>query len=186
MLKIGDYQLRHVRATDLDALCDYLSDIELRGAHLPMRILSPEETRKAFQTHGLSTEDMERLVLVDRDQRVLGLVWHFVAVPYMTGVREIGYILYDERLRNTGVISATVRKLVDYLFESRPLNRLEIRMSVENLASEKVAIKCGFSREGVSRGANYVRGRYVDMAVYALLRHEWQHSTTGDVSGGAS
>jgi [ribosomal protein S5]-alanine N-acetyltransferase len=35
-----------------------------------------------------------------------------------------------------------------------------------------VAIKCGFKKEGVSRGANFVRGKHVDMSLYALLRDE--------------
>jgi RimJ/RimL family protein N-acetyltransferase len=62
--------------------------------------------------------------------------------------------------------------LADHLFRSRQINRLEIRMDTRNLASEKVAIKCGFTKEGVARGANFVQGRHVDMAVYALLRDE--------------
>lgn len=45
-------------------------------------------------------------------------------------------------------------------------------MDTRNEASEKVAIKNGFQKEGISRGANFVRGQYVDMNVYALLRGE--------------
>lgn len=45
-------------------------------------------------------------------------------------------------------------------------------MDTRNQASEKVAINCGFQKEGLSRGANFVRGKHVDMAVYALLRSE--------------
>jgi ribosomal-protein-alanine N-acetyltransferase len=61
---------------------------------------------------------------------------------------------------------------VRHLFSSTLVNRLEIRMDTRNQASEKVAIKCGFQKEGVSRGANFVRGQHVDMNLYALLRGE--------------
>lgn len=43
-------------------------------------------------------------------------------------------------------------------------------MDSRNLASERVAIKTGFTKEGVARGANFVRGKHIDMNVYALLR----------------
>ncbi len=62
--------------------------------------------------------------------------------------------------------------LSQYLFNTLLINRLEIRMNTANLASEKVAINCGFTREGVARGANFVRGQQMDMAVYALLREQ--------------
>ena len=45
-------------------------------------------------------------------------------------------------------------------------------LAPRNLASERVAIKCGFSKEGMARGANFVRGKHVDMTGYALLRDE--------------
>lgn len=53
-----------------------------------------------------------------------------------------------------------VRLLVRYLFDSTLINRLENRMDTRNEASEKVAIKNGFQKEGISRGANFVRGQY--------------------------
>ncbi len=52
-------------------------------------------------------------------------------------------------------------------------------MDVRNPASKKVAIKLGLTKEGVARGANFVHGEHVDMAVYALLRQEWAVQTVG-------
>ncbi|MCF2909262.1 GNAT family N-acetyltransferase [Pseudoalteromonas sp. DL2-H2.2] len=60
------------------------------------------------------------------------------------------------------------------MFKGHCINRLEIRMDTRNTASERVAIKCGFEKEGVSRSANYVNGQHVDMNIYSLLRSEWQ------------
>jgi ribosomal-protein-alanine N-acetyltransferase len=73
-----------------------------------------------------------------------------------------------------GITSEAVRLLTDYLFGTKTINRLELRMNTHNLASEKIAIKCGYLKEGIARGANFERGKHVDMASYALLRCEWK------------
>jgi RimJ/RimL family protein N-acetyltransferase len=111
------------------------------------------------------------LLVVDKDDKMLGKIWHFKSVPYFDA-REIGYTLFDVEQRGKGIMSQAVELLTNYLFSSQQINRIEIRMDTNNLASEKVAIKCGFTKEGTSRGANYVRGRHVDMHIYAKLREE--------------
>ena len=43
-----------------------------------------------------------------------------------------------------------------------------------NLASLRLAEKCGFTREGVLRGLVFVAGAYLDDAVFSILRSEWE------------
>ncbi len=172
MLSDQDITLRFVRESDLDALIAHSNNLAVRGQYLPAMLHHPDKMRQQFKENGLSSEDFERLLIVDENDQLLGTLWHFKSVPYFNA-REIGYILFATEQRNRNIMSRAVRLLVDYLFSSRMLNRLEIRMDVRNLASEKVAIKLGFTKEGVARGANFVHGEHVDMAVYALLRQEW-------------
>jgi RimJ/RimL family protein N-acetyltransferase len=47
-------------------------------------------------------------------------------------------------------------------------------MDTRNVASEKIAIRCGFRKEGTLRQSMFVQGKYVDTYLYALLRHEWE------------
>ena len=171
MLVHPDFKIRHVTEADLDTLVAYLNDLELRGPFLPCRVSSPHAIRQQFRDNGLAGEDFERLLLVDHGGAILGTLWHFKSVPYFNA-REIGYILFSTARRKQGLMSQAVKLLAAHLFLSTQLNRLEIRMDTRNLASEKVAINCGFQKEGVARGANYVRGQHVDMGVYALLRAE--------------
>ncbi len=171
MLTDPDFAIRHVDERDLDALIPLLNDLALRGEFLPCRLASPHKLREQFKADGFSSEAFERLLVVDTADRIIGTVWHFQSVPYFNA-REIGYTLFDEARRNTGIMGRVVSLLARHLFCSLQINRLEIRMDSANLASERVAIKCGFRKEGVARGANFVRGRHVDMCVYALLRDE--------------
>ncbi len=171
MIRGSDFNIRHVRKDDLAELIPLLNDSDLRGEYLPWKIVSPSETEKKFEQDGLSSEAFERLLIVDQADQILGTIFHFKSVPYFNA-REIGYIMLSPKHRNAGIASKAVKLLTHYLFDSQLINRLEIRMDTRNLASEKVAIKCGYTKEGVARGANFVRGENVDMNVYALLRDE--------------
>jgi len=172
MLKNEDIKIRHIEEGDMDGFVHLNNDLDIRGLYLPCDLSSPQELRLQFQKDGLSNENSETLVIVDKNDELLGIIWHFKSVPYFNA-REIGYTLFDISERSKGIVSQAVGLLSTYLFNAFQINRLEIRMSSENLASEKVAVKCGYKKEGTSRGASFVRGRHVDMHVYAMLREEW-------------
>jgi len=167
----SDFNIRHVRKADLAELIPMLNNTDLRGEYLPCKMVSPVEIEKNFERDGLSNEAFERLLIVDKTDQIIGTIFHFKSGPYFNA-REIGYIMLSPAHRNAGIASKAVTLLTHYLFDTLLINRLEIRMDTRNLASEKVAIKCGYTKEGVARGANFVRGRHVDMNVYALLRDE--------------
>jgi hypothetical protein len=52
------------------------------------------------------------------------------------------------------------------------IHRVQLIIAEGNVASERVAQKCGFTYEGTVRQAMFTRGRHFDMKIYSLLRHE--------------
>lgn len=178
MLKDHDIALRHVRPAELETLIALLNDLELRGDYLPLTLNSPHKLRQDFAEHGFVSGDSERLVIVDAEDRIIGMVRHFKTTAYYDA-REIGYSLFDANQRGRGLTTRAVRLLVDYLFMSTTLNRLEIRADVRNRGSIRVAEKLGFRCEGIARGAAFARDEYVDFAVYALVRPDWRANKQG-------
>lgn len=85
----------------------------------------------------------------------------------------MGYWL-AQHARGRGHASEAVRLLAAWAFESLGLARLELVTHPENLASQRVADRCGFVREGVLRSHMVVRhsGQRRDSAVYGMLAHE--------------
>jgi len=53
---------------------------------------------------------------------------------------------------------------------TRGFERLELRAATGNLASQRVAEKASFTREGVLRNAGYLHAGRVDLVVYSLVR----------------
>ena len=62
--------------------------------------------------------------------------------------------------------------LARYLFETRTIRRLQLSVVVGNLASKRVAEKCGFTSEGIARKAVFLRGEHRDLEWFSLLREE--------------
>ncbi|MDP2736245.1 MAG: GNAT family N-acetyltransferase [bacterium] len=71
-------------------------------------------------------------------------------------VGELGYFL-DEKYWGKGITSRAVKLVEEICFKKLKLVRIEIVMQPANMASEKVAIKNGYLKEGRMRKA--VRGK---------------------------
>jgi len=84
----------------------------------------------------------------------------------------IGYWL-SEHVCGQGLMTRVVRGLVGHGFGHFDLNRQVIAAATGNHASQRVAEKLGFRFEGVAREAEWIYGRKVDHAVYAILAAEW-------------
>lgn len=71
--------------------------------------------------------------------------------------------------RNRGVASAAVTLLCAWAFEALGLKRIDLWTVPGNVASERVAERAGFRREGVLRSYAEIRGRRTDALMYSLL-----------------
>lgn len=105
------------------------------------------------------------------DDKVVGSIgFHNLNTAH--GSAEIGYWIAKE-YEGRGIITRCCRVLIDYLFNVRGLNRVQINCNIENVRSRKVPERLGFALEGVHRQVEYVNGRFGDWAIYAMLKNEW-------------
>lgn len=76
--------------------------------------------------------------------------------------------------RGQGVAARTLRLLAGWAFESLALAlaRLELFVEPENVASQRVAERCGFVREGLLRSRFVSHGQRRDSVVFGLLAGE--------------
>jgi RimJ/RimL family protein N-acetyltransferase len=83
-------------------------------------------------------------------------------------VAELGYLV-ARPARGRGVATRAVRLLAEWaLREWRPA-RLQLTTTLDNAASQRVAERAGFRREGVLRSWAESRGRRVDLVMYSRL-----------------
>jgi ribosomal-protein-alanine N-acetyltransferase len=173
MIRGRAINLRVIRESDLDALLDLDNDLVRKGDHLPHRLTSEPAFRKQLQETGFLSEEAGRLLIVDGEDRIIGMVGYFRPAHYIDGY-ELGYGVYEPVRRGRGIATEAVSLLIGWLFSTKKIARIQAVFMTENAASRKVAERNGFRLEGVMRQAIFIQGRSVDVELWSLLREEWE------------
>jgi RimJ/RimL family protein N-acetyltransferase len=84
---------------------------------------------------------------------------------------ELGYAVVPGA-RGRGVATAALGLLTDWAMSALGAERLELRISVENAASKRVAERCGYVREGVLRSVHVRAGVREDTEVWSRLARD--------------
>ena len=85
---------------------------------------------------------------------------------------EVGYWLREE-YQGKGLMTKACAFLIDYLFNTKDLNRIEILVARENEKSAAIPTRLGFKREGTLRQGLYMYRAFHDLDLFSLLRQEW-------------
>ena len=64
--------------------------------------------------------------------------------------------------------------LIDYLFLSRDIVRIQATTNVCNKTAQMALEKAGFKTEGIIRKLKFVRGVWTDSYLLSILREEWR------------
>lgn len=84
---------------------------------------------------------------------------------------HVGYLVAPWA-RGRGVATRAVRLLCRYAFDELGAERIEICAEPANEASQAVAERAGFTREGILRDYQEIKGTRRDMVMHSLLRRE--------------
>ena len=87
---------------------------------------------------------------------------------------DIGYELAHPHW-GRGYATEAARAVLAFGFEELRLHRIWASCVLENAGSARVLEKLGMRREGHLREHEWMRGRWWDTLLYAILDREWQH-----------
>ena len=99
----------------------------------------------------------------------IGFIWYSAE----NRSAELGYS-FSREYWNHGYATQALGAVISSAFRSLPVNRLEAQHDLRNPASGRVMQKCGLRQEGVLRSRILNKGEYVDVALYAILRSDWE------------
>lgn len=88
-------------------------------------------------------------------------------------IAEIGYWVRSDET-NGGICTEAVDRLLEEAFGALSYHKVILRIAVGNDASDRVAQKLGFTREGVLREELLIRGNWVDHSLWSLLDREYR------------
>lgn len=169
-LSDGRIRLRALRPEDKPAVVRGLNDPEcgrfLRVPPYPYADTDFDDFLALQKTAWTERHDAFWTITHAATGEVLGAISLAVMPARQAG--EIGYWC-GPWARRRGVMAAAVRLVRDWAFDGLGLERLEITAHVDNIASQRVALAAGFTREGVMRGYITARGRRTDDVLFGMV-----------------
>lgn len=171
--------LRPLRLSDAADMFEYASDPEVARYVFwpphPSIVATREFLNQQVQLseHGeLTSWAVEHV----NDNKMIGMCG-FVWWRPEHGKAEIAYAI-SRKYWNQGLVTEAVNACIECGFNTVQLNRIEARCMPGNIGSERVMQKCGMKYEGTFRQTMLVKGKYIDLKMYAILREEWERKAT--------
>lgn len=142
---------------------------EVTGEYNPLHQMSRTDAEKILE----SPHEWKPFVIEKKGGGKIGFIVHFCVLHPATRLLEIGYSLLPSE-RGKGYCTEAVKIMVDYLFLSKDIGRVQAQTDPRNVASQRVLEKAGFKKEGTVRRCFFSRGEWVDAFVFGILREEWK------------
>jgi diamine N-acetyltransferase len=166
MLEGKTVDLRVVEKEDLSFLLEWFNDLKFSGRYDPVSNQgSKTDIEKKYEK---LNPDEKWFFIQQKDGTKIGFIG-----THLNGALEIGYALIPSK-RGKGYGTEAVQIMLDYLFMSKDIVRVQAQTNSENKSSQRVLEKTGFQKEGVARKGLFVWGNWVDVCSYGILREEWK------------
>ena len=166
--------LRVMERDDVDFVVECRNDIDFWGEYVPVGDqISKSDWLKYFDNPSnlaVLTES-KTFIVQKKDGTKIGIINHRLNLPYKW--TEISYFFTPSE-RDKGYGTEAVQLMIDYLFLSKELARIQAIADMRNKASQRVLEKAGFKREGTMRNCQFIRGDWRDHYLYSILREEWK------------
>lgn len=174
-LETADLVLRRPLRKDAKDIFRYASDPEVARYVLwePHRSLSETRSFVRFLRSRIRAGYPSSWVVVLKESGAvigtIGFIWY----SEENRSAELGYS-FSREYWNHGYATQALQAVIDAVFRSLRVNRLEAQHDVRNPASGRVMEKCGLRQEGILRDRIVNKGEYINVALYAILRSDWE------------
>lgn len=113
----------------------------------------------------------DRLFLIAYEGELVGSI-DLHSIDSRNKKAEIGYWVHSSQIKK-GIATKSVQKVCQIAFEEMGLNKLTIFADTENIGSNAVALKSGFSLVGTDKEDIFMYDKFCNMNKYAMLKSEF-------------
>lgn len=167
-----DFSLRKWTLNDVPALVKYANNKKVAD-NLRDAFPNPYTRQDAtsFLAAAAAENDPPALLAIDIEGEAVGGIGLVLQGDVYRKSAELGYWL-AEPFWGKGIMTAAIRRMLDYVFENYDLLRIFAEPFAHNAGSRRALEKAGFQLEGTLRGSIYKNGRIYDSCIYGILRNE--------------
>jgi len=151
---------------DLPLVKEWVNDIDFKGEYEPIS----QETKADLEKQYDQLKEGQWFFVKKKDGSKIGFIAHFLTHGKLTA---IGYALIPSE-RGKGYGSEAIKIMIDYLFLSKNIVRIQAETHPQNMSSQRALEKAGFKKEGIIRRCFFSRGEWRDTALFSILKEEWK------------
>jgi RimJ/RimL family protein N-acetyltransferase len=168
-----------------------LRELRVSDASSLHAMLTTEEVSRFISPPPTTVEGFERFIMWANRERAAGNYLCFAIVPRGMdtavglfqvrqlesgwGTAEWGFAL-GSSFWGTGFFAEGADLVLEFVFETLNVHRLEARAAVQNGRGNGALQKLGAVREGVLRRSFLRNGQYMDQALWTILADDWRTS----------
>lgn len=166
--------LKEVTSADARLLSDWLGDEDFAGPFLDVWSVTAEQWGQLLSMPRPVADECMFLILDSVTDEPLGLTGYFNPFTRSDLYKALEFwVQIHPRFRQRGLAVQTSCLLVNHLFSTLDVTRIQVLISVGHDVSCRAAERTGMQREGVCRGITSIRGHRADMYMYSILRSDW-------------
>jgi ribosomal-protein-alanine N-acetyltransferase len=172
LLEGKNVRLRIRDKEDLDFFFEFWNDLNCYGEYEAIQPqISKAEAQKRIENPAQTDVEWTWFVIEKKDGTRIGFIIHYYVQPSKN--MTVGYALVPSET-GKGYGTEALQIMVDYLFLTKDIMRVQATTDLRNRVSRRVLEKAGFKKEGTIRKSGFTRGRWTDECLYGLLREEWE------------
>ena len=163
MLEGKKVNLRIAEKDDVSLIMKWWGDPQYMGEYQDVMTKTQPELEKIV---------LENTIFYIIERKDGGKIGHIAS--WMIGrTMEMGFALIPSE-RRKGYGTEAIQLVVDHLFLTKNVVRIQVTTDVRNMASQKALEKVGFVKEGTMRKYFFAKGDHRDHFLYSILREEWK------------
>lgn len=165
--------LRPITTKDAEAIFNYAKNPEVSKYTLWSPHLNLQETKKWIRSYvkqKYQTQEFEPWGITHKETP--NLVIGTIGCTYRTAERnmvEMGFALSPEYW-NKGYVTEAGKAVIDFLFTNTNIQKIYARAKAENITSQKVLLKMGFTFEGEVKQNVYSKNRFWDIKYFGISK----------------
>jgi ribosomal-protein-serine acetyltransferase len=130
-----------------------------------------EDTEAFIRFSKSKASEHDKVYVILSDEKITGVI-SYKGTDYVNHKTEIGYWLAKDQ-QGKGIVTRACKILIENAFEKMGMNRVQLKVGINNVKSAAIPQRLNFTLEGIERDGEFLNGKYINLEIYSILKQEW-------------
>lgn len=165
--------LKPLDEKDGEFIIKWRNDREILNHLFSYRGITLNEHKNWFEKYLKSKDRIEFIIIKKADNKKIGTVG-LSNIDYRNQKAEYGILIGEKEEWGKGYAREASVVIIDYGFKELNLQKISLKVFLDNLNALNLYEQLGFVNEGVLRREVFKNGKFKDVVVMSILRDEWK------------